>query len=107
MSVAMNELKFIKSKRGGYLVEFNDFLFRLERKKDNTGYYKCESASKTKCNARIVIISTSSDSHQIKRTSGHHNHNKPVNIIQKLKFSAKLKERAIRESTVPVPRIYK
>ena len=97
----MSDISLIKSKRGRNLVQYQNFLFRVERKRENLSYWKCSSNSK--CKAGIVLYKDI-----FKSSSGFHTHEMAIKeiIIIIIFFFLKLKERTITEMTKDAENTY-
>ncbi len=94
---------FITSNRGGKLLIYDNFIFRINRRinrKDyQLTYWKC--ASDMKCTAAKIYLKND----VIKNISGTHSHEPKNRKISSKVFRQNIKDRAKEVVTVPVPKI--
>lgn len=95
----MSEISYIKSERGGLLLTYQNYLYRISKKRQNTQYWKCVT---DKCSASVII-----ENKEIKKINNHHNHQDHASKITRKKFALEVKESARENIKVPVPTLYK
>ncbi|XP_054720021.1 uncharacterized protein LOC129229686, partial [Uloborus diversus] len=85
--------------RGGKILIYDDFMFRINRKGTQKLFWKC-----TKLNCKASIITMNGTAQNIKNV---HNHEPQTNEKTRKVFYNQLKKRSIDEPTLPVPQIYR
>lgn len=98
MAAVQTRLDFIPTKRGGVNVLWNDYKYRLNRKKDDWSSWKCTVAN---CRARICTTNN------LLTHVGEHAHNHEINAFKRQveEVKSRIRKRA-REELTPLPTIY-
>lgn len=89
---------FVRSSKGGMLLNFNNFLYRKDKTVNEKIYYKCRTAN---CKARVVI-----EGGYVINDSGDHHHNNDDAAITKRQFVNNLQDSAIT-NVMPLPHLYR
>ena len=80
----MANFSYVKSQRGGVLLQYNNFLFSCRKKSKNKNYWRCTS---TNCRATLIT-----ETDVLKKINGNHNHESHESKIVKKKISEELKK---------------